>query len=67
VDGKPLRRTASEKAETIRFSDRCRWDSAFWRSEPHSLIPSTWPILEEALRKFAGSRRRKCFFGVLEN
>jgi hypothetical protein len=44
------RRTSEDK----RFSDRLRFGCKFWKPqiEPKSLPPSTWPMLEDAVRRY---------------
>lgn len=41
-----------ECAETRRFNDRCRWDSAFWHTVVRSDIPSTWPLVEDFCKRY---------------
>jgi len=42
------------RAENARFSNRLQFGrSKFWKDpEPRSLVGSTWPMLEEAVRKY---------------
>jgi hypothetical protein len=48
-------RSARMSSEDIRFNNRLRFGrSKFWRPnvEPKSLPPPTWPMFEEAVRKY---------------
>jgi hypothetical protein len=49
-----MKHTLEEKLENKRFRDRLSYRSNFWekRQELRSFPPSTWPALEEALRKW---------------
>ena len=50
-----LKAKAKAKAEDKRFSDRKQFGLCrLWTTdpEPRSLIPSTWPAFEEAIRKY---------------
>jgi hypothetical protein len=47
-----LPRPKCNDEETRKFNDRLRWYCKFWYNETRSLIPSTWPALEEELKKW---------------
>ncbi len=64
VDFDPLikwRKHQQRRAETRSFADRLKWENRFWLSlkEPRSDIPSTWPALEDSLRRYCGERPRR--------